>query len=162
MAKGTSAEELLREADIAMYRAKWDGKNRYAVFETGMQDTIQSAWSSRWTCATPSEGEFFLVYQPTIDAQRYEPHRRGGADPLAAPGARGGQPDEFIPLAEETGLIAEIGRWVLNKPAPGRRVARGRVWIGMGVNVSARQLDSDQLIADIRRRSPTAALSRER
>ena len=50
----TSAEELLRDADIAMYRAKWDGKNRYAVFETGMQDTMQTAWSSRWTCAKRS------------------------------------------------------------------------------------------------------------
>jgi diguanylate cyclase (GGDEF)-like protein len=49
-----SAEELLRDADIAMYRAKWDGKNRYVVFETGMQDAVQTAWSSRWTCAKRS------------------------------------------------------------------------------------------------------------
>ena len=48
----TSADELLRQADIAMYQAKWDGKNRYAVFETGMQDTSsRSAPNSRWTCA---------------------------------------------------------------------------------------------------------------
>ena len=43
-----SAEELLRDADIAMYRAKWDGKNRYAVFETGMQDTVQNRHGTRY------------------------------------------------------------------------------------------------------------------
>jgi EAL domain-containing protein (putative c-di-GMP-specific phosphodiesterase class I) len=60
-------------------------------------------------------------------------------------------PDEFIPLAEETGLITEIGKWVLDHAC-----AQGATWrkagyaIGMAVNVSARQLDSDQLIADIK------------
>ena len=57
-----------------MYRAKWDGKNRYAVFETGMQDTIQSARSSRWTCATRScDEQFFLAYQPTLDLSDMRP-----------------------------------------------------------------------------------------
>ena len=51
----TSAEELLREADIAMYQAKWDGKNRYAVFESGMHGhASSSARNSRWTCTMRS------------------------------------------------------------------------------------------------------------
>jgi len=54
---GTSAEELLREADIAMYQARWDGKNRYAVFETGMLDTIQERMELEMTCGMPSRGK---------------------------------------------------------------------------------------------------------
>ena len=60
------------------------------------------------------------------------------------------QPDDFIPLLEETGMIVEVGRWVLREAC-----AQGAAWrkagypIGMAVNVSGRQLDSDQVIADI-------------
>jgi EAL domain-containing protein (putative c-di-GMP-specific phosphodiesterase class I) len=60
------------------------------------------------------------------------------------------QPDDFIPLLEETGLIVDIGRWVLE-----RACAQGAAWreagypIGIAVNVSARQLDSDQIVADV-------------
>ena len=63
----TSAEELLRNADIAMYRAKWDGKNRYVVFETGMQDTLQNRMELEMDLREALENdEFFLAYQPTI------------------------------------------------------------------------------------------------
>src|ERR1700677_831636 len=70
----TSAEELLRNADIAMYRAKWDGKNRYVVFETGMQDTIQNRMELEMDLreALVNE-EFFLVYQPTFDLSDMSP-----------------------------------------------------------------------------------------
>jgi diguanylate cyclase (GGDEF)-like protein len=147
----TSAEELLREADIAMYQAKWDGKNRYAVFETAMQDTIQNRTELEMDLRDAlARNEFFLAYQPTFALSdmgttgvealiRWKHPSRG----IVAP-------DEFIPLAEETGLITEIGKWVLEHAC-----AQGAAWreagytIGMAVNVSARQLDSDQLIADI-------------
>jgi diguanylate cyclase (GGDEF)-like protein len=146
-----SAEELLREADIAMYRAKWDGKNRYAVFESGMQDTIQQRAELEMDLRDAlARNEFFLAYQPTfaltdmsttgVEALIRWQHPVRGVVP----------PDEFIPLAEETGLISEIGKWVLE-----RACAQGAAWreagftVGMAVNVSARQLDSDQLIADI-------------
>ena len=56
-----------------MYRAKWDGKNRYVVFESGMQDAIQSRMDWRWTFASLDNGEFFLIYQPTFDLTTWPP-----------------------------------------------------------------------------------------
>src|ERR1700722_17437528 len=146
-----SAEDLLRAADIAMYRAKWDGKNRYVVFETGMQDTMQNRMELEMDLREALENEeFFLAYQPTIDLRDMSPT---GAEALIRwkPPVRGVvQPDDFIPLLEETGLITEVGRWVLREAC-----VQGAAWraagpsIGMAVNVSGRQLDTDRLIADI-------------
>ncbi|MGH2863832.1 MAG: putative bifunctional diguanylate cyclase/phosphodiesterase, partial [Solirubrobacteraceae bacterium] len=149
--KRSSAEDLLRDADIAMYRAKWDGKNRYAVFESGMQDAVQSRMELDMDLHEALEREeFFLAYQPTFALSSMKPtgvealirwrHETKGIV----------QPDAFIPLLEETGLITEVGRWVLREAC--RQAA---VWhrdgnaIAMAVNVSARQLDTDQLILDI-------------
>ncbi len=70
----SSAEELLRDADIAMYRAKWGGKNRYLVFESGMQDEVQSRLEIEMDLQGALESEeFFLVYQPTFDLQSMSP-----------------------------------------------------------------------------------------
>ena len=135
-----------------MYRAKWDGKNRYVVFEDGMQGTrADTAWNWRWTCAKPwrrtssssptSPRSILSDMSPTgVEALiRWEHPVRGIV-----------QPDDFIPLLEETGLIVEVGKWVLHEAC-----SQGAAWraagypIGMAVNVSGRQLDTDQLIADI-------------
>jgi diguanylate cyclase (GGDEF)-like protein len=147
----TTAEELLRAADIAMYRAKWDGKNRHVVFETGMQDSIQNRMELEMDLREALEqDQFFLVYQPTIDLSDMSPTGVEALIRWQHPVRGIVQPDDFIPLLEETGLITEVGKWVLEEAC-----AQGAVWrragysIGMAVNVSARQLDSDQLVADI-------------
>jgi diguanylate cyclase (GGDEF)-like protein len=147
----TSAEELLRNADIAMYRAKWDGKNRYAVFETGMQDTIQNRMELEMDLREALENdEFLLAYQPTFDLRDMSPTGVEALIRWKHPVRGLIQPDDFIPLLEETGLICEIGKWVLEEAC-----AQGAAWraagypIGMAVNVSGRQLDSDQLIDDV-------------
>src|ERR1700691_5250902 len=147
----TSAEELLREADIAMYRAKWDGKHRYVVFESGMQDTVQHRMELEMDLREALEnGEFFLAYQPTLDLSDMSPN---GVEALVRwkhPVRGIVQPNDFIPLLEETGLIVEVGKWVLEQAC-----SQGAAWraagypIGMAVNVSGRQLDTDQLITDI-------------
>ena len=147
----STAPELLREADIAMYRAKWDGRNRYAVFESGMQDTIHERAELEMDLRDALVDEqFFLAYQPTLALSDMS---ATGVEALIRwrhPTRGILSPDEFIPLAEETGLITEIGVWVLQQAC-----SQGAAWrkagypIGMAVNVSARQLDSDQLIADI-------------
>jgi EAL domain-containing protein (putative c-di-GMP-specific phosphodiesterase class I) len=147
----TSAEELLRNADIAMYRAKWDGKNRFAVFETGMQDTIQNRMELEMDLREALENhEFVLAYQPTFDLRDMSPTGVEALIRWKHPVRGLIQPDDFIPLLEETGLICEIGKWVLEQAC-----AQGAAWraagypIGMAVNVSGRQLDSDQLIEDV-------------
>jgi diguanylate cyclase (GGDEF)-like protein len=147
----TSAEELLRNADIAMYRAKWDGKNRYIVFETGMQDTLQNRMELEMDLREALEkDEFFLAYQPTIDLSDMTPTGVEALIRWEHPVRGVVQPDDFIPLLEETGLIVDIGKWVLDEAC-----SQGAAWraagypIGMAVNVSGRQLDTDQLVTDI-------------
>jgi diguanylate cyclase (GGDEF)-like protein len=147
----TSAEELLRDADIAMYRAKWDGKNRYAVFETDMQDSIQNRMELEMDLREALErDEFFLAYQPTFDLSDMKPTGVEALIRWRHPVRGVVQPNDFIPLLEETGLIVEIGRWVLQQACH-----QGAAWraagypIAMAINVSGRQLDTDQLVADI-------------
>ena len=146
-----SGEELLRDADIAMYRAKWEGKSRYVVFESCMQDEVQARLELEMDLREAlGRDEFFLVYQPTFHIDTLEP--KGFEALLRWRHPRRGvvQPEEFVPLLEETGLIVEIGTWVLREAcaqAAGWRQA-GHL-VGMAVNVSAVQLDSDDFVAEV-------------
>jgi diguanylate cyclase (GGDEF)-like protein len=151
MAEEASAEELLRNADIAMYRAKWDGRNRYAIFEAGMQETIQKRMVLEMDLRDAvANDEFVLAYHPTIDLASMTPT---GVEALIRwnhPTQGVLQPDSFIPLLEESDLIKDVGRWVLDQAC-----AQGAAWraagypINMAVNVSARQLDCDRITTDI-------------
>jgi diguanylate cyclase (GGDEF)-like protein len=147
----TSAEELLREADIAMYRAKWDGKHGYAVFEDGMQHTMQHRMELEMDLREALEkGEFFLAYQPTINLSDMSPTGVEALIRWKHPVRGVVQPDDFIPLLEETGMIVDVGKWVLQEACRQCAVWREAGYpIGMAVNVSGRQLDTDQLIDDI-------------
>ncbi len=147
-----SAGDLLRDADIAMYRAKWDGRNRHAVFEAGMQDTVQRRMELEMDLRVALENdEFLLVYQPTFDLRDMSPTGVEALIRWDSPTRGVVQPDDFIPLLEETGLITEIGKWVLEQACN-----QGAAWreagypIGMAVNVSARQLDTDAFVTDVR------------
>ncbi|MCW3031257.1 MAG: diguanylate cyclase domain protein [Solirubrobacterales bacterium] len=148
---GIAAADLLRDADIAMYRAKWEGRNGFVVFESAMKDTVQARMELEMDLrAALEKDEFVLAYQPTLDLRDMRPT---GVEALVRwQNAERGtvQPDAFIPLLEETGLIVDVGRWVLREAC--RQAAAWRAdghRIGMAVNVSGRQLDSDQLIVDI-------------
>ncbi len=146
-----TAEELLRDGDIAMHRAKWEGKNRFVVFEAEMHETAQDLVELEMDLrAALARKEFFLVYQPTFSLNemsvtgmealiRWQHPTRG----IVAPG-------DFISLLEQTGLICDVGTWVLGEAC--RQAAQWHACghkVGVSVNVSARQLDSDDLVADV-------------
>jgi diguanylate cyclase (GGDEF)-like protein len=148
-----SADELLRDADVAMYEAKWDGRHRYVLFEAGMQTAVQSRMELEMDLRVALENEeFFLVYQPTFSLSDMSPTGMEALIRWSSPTRGLVQPNDFIPLLEETGLIVEIGRWVLREAC--RQAVQWRDAghaIGVAVNVSARQLDTDEFITDVQR-----------
>jgi diguanylate cyclase (GGDEF)-like protein len=146
-----SAEDLLRDADIAMYQAKMNGRNGYVLFECGMAEAVQSRMELEMDLRVALENdEFFLAFQPTFDLADMRPTGVEALIRWQSPTRGLVQPDEFIPLLEETGLISQIGRWVLLSAC--RQAA---VWheeglaVGIAVNVSARQLDNDEICDDV-------------
>jgi diguanylate cyclase (GGDEF)-like protein/PAS domain S-box-containing protein len=140
----SSTAELLRDADVAMYQAKARGRARYEVFTPAMHsDALERLEVEADLHRAVARGEIHLVYQPLVDLAT---GRTVGAEALARwhhPKRGLVPPVEFIPLAEETGAIVEIGRWVLGEAA-----RQARTWhrdLGadappISVNVSVRQL----------------------
>ncbi|MDP3700582.1 MAG: EAL domain-containing protein [Hylemonella sp.] len=144
---GSLAPELLKKADMAMYRAKATGRGRVIFFEESM-NLIQQEQSvlERELRLAIARGQFSLLYQPRV---RLSDGMLSGAEALLRwqhPELGWVSPDRFIPLAEEVGLIDEIGGWVLRQVCEqlGRwQVAGYRLTIS--VNVSGRQLKSGRL-----------------
>ena len=151
MGDRTSADELLRDADVAMYRAKWDGKNRYVVFQSGMQDAVQVRMELEMDLQSALENdEFFLVYQPTFDLRDMTPTGVEALIRWRRPSYGVVQPDEFVPLMEETGMITTVGEWVLHEAC--RQTAAWHAAgypLGIAVNVSGRQLDTDEFLSHV-------------
>jgi diguanylate cyclase (GGDEF)-like protein len=146
-----SANDLLRDADIAMYRAKWAGRDRYVIFECGMADAVQSRMELEMDLRVALENnEFFLAFQPTFNLSDMSPSGLEALIRWDSPTRGVVQPDDFIPLLEETGLIVSIGRWVLERACTQATAWREQGYpVGIAVNVSARQLDSDEIVADV-------------
>jgi diguanylate cyclase (GGDEF)-like protein len=146
-----TADELLRDADVALYRAKASGKKRAVVFAPSMQVAAQDrhALAADLRDALPG-AEFFLLYQPTIDLQT---NAFTGVEALLRwrhPDRGVVQPDDFIPALETSGLIVPVGAWVLQEAC-----RQGAAWRSRGhrftvsVNVSARQLELDRFVRDV-------------
>ncbi len=146
------ADELLRDADIAMYRAKCNGKNRYVAFESEMQGAIKSRVELEMDLREALQNnEFFLVYQPIFNLSDMSPSAVEALIRWEHPTRGVVQPEEFIPLLEETGLITEIGSWVLREACvQGARWRDAGSAIEIAVNVSARQLDSDDFVTEVK------------
>ena len=111
-----SAGELLRDADIALYRAKADGKNRFVVFASEMRDAVTERMKLDMDLrGALDRGEFFLVYQPVFELSG---GRMIGAEALIRwhhPLRGVVDPDVFVPILEESGHIVQVGRWVLTE-----------------------------------------------
>jgi diguanylate cyclase (GGDEF)-like protein len=149
------ADDILRDADIAMYRAQENGKARYELFDHGMHARAVSRLQLESDLRQAIEQkEFCVYYQPIVSLQtgrlagfealvRWNHPRRGLVSPA-----------DFIPVAEETGLIVPIGEWVLNEAC-----ARVRQWqidspshrsLSLSVNLSARQVAQPDLLNRIK------------
>jgi diguanylate cyclase (GGDEF)-like protein len=153
--------ELLRDADMALYQAKAAGKNCFETFFPEMQTALSRRIELEFELRSALEREQFrLVYQPIYSLDdmsligveallRWEHPERGTV-----------QPDEFIPILEQTGQIREVGAWVLRSAC--QQMA---VWHNAGdtldvsVNVSGRQLDDDGIVSHIREALRASGLS---
>jgi len=147
----SSAADLLRDADIALYEAKAAGKDGFVVFEPEMHAALQDHHSLEMDLREAlSRQQYALVYQPIFNLAG---GRTTGVEALLRwhhPERGTVQPDTFIPILEDTGMIGEVGRWVLEEAC--RQGARWRTLgyeLDVSVNVSARQLGTDRLIDDV-------------
>ena len=152
---GEDTEHLLRNADIAMYNAKAAGKGRHVVFHSHMQEQLRERLRLEDDLNQAfTRGEFFLEFQPIIDLKTTE---LLGVEALVRwqhPEKGRLLPGQFIPMAEETGQVIALGRWVLEDACCRVREWRRSVASGEGlrvaVNISGRHLQQGDLLADVR------------
>src|SRR5256886_295115 len=160
-------QDLLRDADLAMYHAKEQGRARYQVFDVAMRDSAQARFGMEADLRTALEhGELHLVFQPIVELQTGGVHGFEALLRWHHPKRGVILPPEFVPLAEQTGLIIPIGRWVLQEAC---RQARG--WrdafpaagpARISVNLSGKQLAHPDLADDVRAALQDAGLSPSR
>jgi EAL domain-containing protein (putative c-di-GMP-specific phosphodiesterase class I) len=149
------ADELIRNADAAMYIAKRDGRGGYRLFEPAMHEGVLERLELRADLQRAmAGGQLELYYQPLVNLSD---GRVNGVEALLRwhhpeRGMLG--PDTFIPLAEEMGLIVPIGRWVLREACrQGRQIQTllpSQPPLSMSVNLSVKQLQHSDIAADVR------------
>ncbi|MBX3594564.1 bifunctional diguanylate cyclase/phosphodiesterase [Sphingomonas sp.] len=141
----TMPADLMKKADLALYSAKANGRNRFAHFEPGMDEVARERRELEMDLRTALAGnEFVLYYQPLVSVQSGD---TAGYEALIRwnhPTRGLVMPSAFIPLAEETGLVVQIGEWVLREA-----VAQLKHWpedVRVSVNLSPAQMRSANLI----------------
>ncbi len=150
-APGESVDSMMRDADVAMYLAKSHGKGRWEVYRPGMRQQVVDRFELRTDLAHALERrQLFLHYQPIIEVEtgtvsgiealvRWQHPVKGRIDP-----------NRFIGIAEETGLIVPIGRWILIEACvQAQQLDAAGTGPRVAVNVSAVQLRSADLTADV-------------
>jgi diguanylate cyclase (GGDEF)-like protein/PAS domain S-box-containing protein len=149
------AEELIRNADAAMYIAKRDGKGGYRLFEPAMHEGVLARLELRADLQRAiATDQLELHYQPVV---RLEDGAVCGVEALLRwnhPERGQVGPDDFIPLAEEMGLIVPMGRWVLREGCRQAKAIQELVPhdppLSMAVNLSVKQLQNSDIVADVR------------
>jgi diguanylate cyclase (GGDEF)-like protein/PAS domain S-box-containing protein len=158
----STSEQLLRDADLAMYTAKARGKNRFELFESHQHDAavarVEVAADLRRAC---EESELMLDYQPIVDTRtdtiiavealvRWHHPTRGLLPPAA-----------FLPIAEDAGLMDDVGRHILERAC--RQAAQWNAGVApnlaVSVNVSPSQLTGDTIVEDVARAIGNAGLT---
>jgi diguanylate cyclase (GGDEF)-like protein len=145
---GQDVDQLLKNADMALYRAKDDGRGRFHFFESEMDAKAQARRMLELDLRKAiAAGEFEVFYQPIVNLAE---NKISGFEALLRwnhPTRGRVQPDEFIPLAEETGLIVAIGEWAIRQAC-----AEAKTWpsdLRVAVNVSPVQFRSKSLLSCI-------------
>ena len=157
----SDSQALLRNADLALYRAKRDGRGTYRFFERGMDEALRERRALEASLSTALErGELRLLYQPVVSLAdnrissveallRWDHPERGPIPPT-----------DFIPIAEETGLIIDIGAWVLGEAA--HAAARWPEDVRIAVNLSVAQFRGRNLVETVERAVRRAGLAPHR
>ena len=152
--KETSAEELLRNAETALHDAKASGKGTVRLFRPYMSDRLRQRLSLEEALKTALEQDAFtLHYQPQVDAVT---QRLLGVEALIRwrhPKLGDIPPAQFIPLAEETGIIVPLGAWVMRRASADAQAwqAQGLSAVAVAVNVSARQFHETGFVETVLR-----------
>jgi diguanylate cyclase (GGDEF)-like protein/PAS domain S-box-containing protein len=148
----SSAEDLLMDADVALYEAKAAGRNRAMRFEPHMRGEFRTRIDLERDLRLALEaGEFFLVYQPVVQLSDGTVQSMEALLRWRRPSGVVVTPDDFIPALEESGLIVEVGAFVLREAC-----RQTRLWYDAGlatavsVNVSPRQFETGTLVDEIK------------
>ena len=152
--RATSAEVVLRNADMAMYLAKEKGKDRVELFEEQMHASAFERLELKADLARGIEaGQLRLVYQPIVSLQT---GRITGVEALVRwdhPQRGRLSPDAFIPLAEDTGLIVPLGQWVMEEACQQLRAWQlslpTSATVSMSINLSVRQLERETIVDEV-------------
>lgn len=151
---GTDAETLMKNADTAMYYVKEKGKNGYQLFNPEMKETFyRKMIIEKGLRKAVETGEFKLLYQPQLDLQTNSINAVEALLRWESPELGDVSPNEFIPIAEETGLIHSIGEWVLQTACLKCREwqLEGQSSVKMAVNISMKQFLDKNFVYNVAR-----------